>query len=104
MKVVILTLITGEQLLCERIDPDWTGPVIRIKNPVAIMVVPSKDNPREPSVGLAPWGQFSQKREFPIQRSHILLEIDEPVQDFVDQYKTMFGAILTPNNRLILPT
>ena len=94
----ILKLTTGEDILTEIVDQ--TIATVSFKNPVRIVVVPSKD-PRSPSVGFAPWGEFSQNKEFVIDKSHVVCTM-VPIQEFVNQYNAMFSGILMPDKKIIL--
>ena len=95
----ILKLTTGDDLLAEVVENSIA--TVSFKNPVRIVVVPSKD-PRAPSVGFAPWGEFSQDKQFTIDKAHILC-IMAPIQEFTNQYNTMFGGIVAPSSKLIIP-
>ena len=95
----ILKLTTGDDLLAEVVENSIA--TVSFKNPVRIIVVPSKD-PRTPSVGFAPWGEFSQDKQFTIDKYNILC-IMAPIQEFVNQYNTMFGGIVAPSSKLIIP-
>ena len=98
--VKILKLITGEELLGEMLPG---GPsVYNIKNPVRIVVMPNKMDPKTPNVGFAPWAEFSNQNTFIIDKSHILCVID-PITEFVNQYNSMFGGIVLPTSNLIKP-
>lgn len=100
MNIRILRLITGEDLLCEQVSV--TDAVVTIKNPVRIVVMPSKADPHTPSIGLAPWCEFAADKTMILQKEHILFNV-EPINEFKNQYQGMFGGILTPPNKLILP-
>ena len=52
-------------------------------------------------VGFAPWGEFSQNKEFVIDKSHVVCTM-VPIQEFVNQYNTMFSGILMPDKKIIL--
>jgi len=95
----ILKLTTGDDLLAEVVENSIA--TVSFKNPVRIIVVPSKD-PRTPSVGFAPWGEFSQDKQFTIDKYNILC-IMAPIQEFINQYNTMFGGIVAPSSKLIIP-
>lgn len=98
--VKILKLITGEELLGEMLSG---GPsVCEIKNPVRIVVMPNKMDPKTPNVGFAPWAEFSDQKTFIIDKSHILCII-EPIKEFVNQYNSMFGGLVLPTSNLIKP-
>ena len=98
--VKILKLITGEELLGEILPG---GPsVCEIKNPVRIVVLPNKMDPKTPNVGFAPWAEFSDQKTFIIDKSHVLCII-EPIKEFVNQYNSMFGGLVLPTSNLIKP-
>ena len=95
----IIKLLKGDDLLVEVIENSIA--TVTFKNPVRIVVVASKD-PRTPSVGFAPWGEFSSDKEFTIDKMNILC-IMSPIQEFINQYNTMFGGIVAPSSKLIIP-
>jgi len=98
--VKILKLITGEELLGEILPG---GPsVCEIKNPVRIVVMSNKMDPKTPNVGFAPWAEFSDQKTFIIDKSHVLCII-EPIKEFVNQYNSMFGGLVLPTSNLIKP-
>ena len=97
-KLKIIKLVTGDDLLAEVTENSIA--TVTFKNPVRIVVVPTKD-PRSPSVGFAPWGEFSQNKEFVIDKSHVVCTM-VPIQEFVNQYNTMFSGILMPDKKIIL--
>ena len=75
---------------------------LKIKNPVAIVVIPSKMDSKTPSVGFAPWAEFSDDKTFRLNYSHILT-IMEPIKEFVTQYKATFSGIVMPQNQILRP-
>ena len=102
MTVKIIKLLTGEDILAdvqlENVDP------LVIKNPVRIIVMPNKIDPKTPNIGFAPWAEFSDDKTFTLDKAHIVA-IMNPIKEFVNQYSSMFGGILiNPNGPgLILP-
>lgn len=99
MNAQIIKLITGEELLAEVVSTDT---VLRIKNPVRIIVMPNKIDPKTPNIGFAPWAEFSDDKEFALDKSHIVA-IMTPIKEFVNQYSSMFGGLVVPKSNLILP-
>jgi hypothetical protein len=97
--VKILRLVTGEELLGEVLDLNNT---IQIKNPVRIVVMPNKVDPKIPNVGFAPWAEFSDDKTFTIDKSHIIAIIN-PIKEFINQYNSMFGGLVVPSSNLIMP-
>lgn len=100
MNVKLLKLANGEELIAEVLDN--SGAVVLIKNPVRIVVVPSRADPKTPSVGLAPWTEFSDDKEFILDKDHVLL-IMKPVQEFINQYNSIFGGIVLPSSKIMMP-
>jgi hypothetical protein len=98
--VKILKMISGEELLAEVVAQ--TGTELVIKNPVRVVVMPSKSNPQTPTVGFAPWAEFSEDKEFTIHMAHVIVTM-KPVQEFINQYNSMFGGIVAPSPKLIIP-
>ena len=97
--IKILKLITGEELVSEVINDE--GSTLKIKNPVRIIMMPNKADPKTPSVGLAPWAEFSEDKEIVLYKSHVLC-IMTPIREFINQYNSIFGGIVLPSSKLIL--
>lgn len=95
----ILKLITGEEILAELLPSSEA--VVIAKNPVRVVVIPSRVDPEKPQIGLAPWAQFSDDKTFTIDKSHVLT-IMTPIKEFETQYNSLFGGIITPP-KLIVP-
>lgn len=101
MKTIkLIRLITGEEILAEVVVD--SGYKLTIKNPLRVVVVPSKSSPNNPTVGLAPWAEFSDDESFTIDLDKILV-IMNPVKEFVSQYNSVFSGIITPTSGLVLP-
>jgi len=100
--IKILKLITGEELLAEVTILSQIPTSITLKNPVRIVVMPNKLDPKTPNVGFAPWAEFSEDKSFDLDKAHILAIIN-PIKEFVNQYNTMFGGLVVPSSNLIMP-
>lgn len=98
--VKILKLINGEELLGEILPS--VDAICNIKNPVRVIVMPNKMDPKTPNVGFAPWAEFSDQKTFTLDKSHVLCII-EPIKEFVNQYNSMFGGLVVPTSSLIKP-
>lgn len=96
--VKIIRLI-GEDVLAEVLFSPEN--ILKIKNPVRIVHVPSKVDPTKPSIGFAPWAEYSADKEFTIEKSSVVC-IMEPIKEFVAQYNTIFSGIITPTTQLII--
>lgn len=103
--VMLYRLITGELILAEEWDDDeGEGYTYLLKNPVKIVVIPSRADPQNPTVGLAHWNEFSEDKLVSVRAEHVITRTT-PIQQFVDQYKQMFGKILMPQGSgLVLPS
>jgi len=100
-KIVLVKFINGEEILAELVY-DLSDTFIRVRNPVRVVLVPSKVDPTQPSIGFAPWCEFSAAKDLEIYKTSVVY-MTEPVQEFKNQYNTMFGGIVAPSTKLILP-
>lgn len=96
----VIKMITGEELIGEVTHETSTS--VTVKNPVRIVVVPSKTDPSTPNVGYVKWAEFHDEKEFDIHKAHVII-LSKPIQEFVNQYNSMFGGIISPTNKLIVP-
>lgn len=97
----LIRLISGEELMAEVLSETNTD--ISIKNPVRVVLMPNKLDPKTPTVGFAPWVEFSDEKEFTIHKAHVIVTM-KPVQEFINQYNSMFGGIVSvPTTKLIIP-
>lgn len=99
--IKIVKLITGEELLA-KILPSSID-ILKMENPVRVVVIPNKIDPKTPNVGFAPWAEFSDDKVFEVDKRHVLTVIS-PIKEFINQYNTMFGKLIVPNSNLILPS
>jgi hypothetical protein len=100
MSVQIVRLLTGEDLLGQVMPSSFD--ILKIQNPVRVVVMPNKLDPKTPNVGFAPWAEFSEQKVFEIDKRHVLC-IMEPIKEFTNQYNSMFGGIVVPSSSLIIP-
>lgn len=100
MSVKLIKLINGDELLAEIMQSSDT--VCKIKNPVRVVVMPNKIDPKTPNIGFAPWAEFSDEKTFDVDKSHVLC-IMSPIKEFVNQYNSMFGGLVVPSSNLIMP-
>lgn len=101
MSVKIVRLLNGEELIAKVLPS--SADVVKMENPVRIVVMPNKIDPKTPNVGLAPWAEFSEDKTFDIDKSHVLC-IMTPIKEFVNQYNSLFGKLVVPTgSNLILP-
>lgn len=91
LKIILLT--THEEIMAEVISSD--NKTVEVKNPVRIVVMPNKTEPNNPSVGFAPFLQWSDDKTVKINTSHVI-SIVTPIAEFVNQYNGMFGGLVVP--------
>ena len=97
----LIRLISGEELMAEVKNETDSG--ISIKNPVRVVLMPNKLDPKTPTVAFAPWIEFSDDKDFTIHKAHVIVTM-KPVQEFINQYNSMFGGIVSvPTTKLIMP-
>ena len=96
----ILRLSTGEEIMGEVLVHD--DKIYQIKNPVRVVVVPSKTDPSNPSVAFAPFLQWSDDKELTLNANHVIVTAT-PIAEFVNQYNSMFGGLVVPKTGLIKP-
>jgi hypothetical protein len=96
----ILRLVTGEEILGKIISDD--DKEIEVENPVRIVVMPSKTDPAAPSVGFAPYLQWTEEKVLTFSHFHVINMV-KPINEFVNQYNGMFGGLVVPNSKLIVP-
>jgi len=111
LNIKLIRLLNGDEILGEIIDTTEADKIngvfailnkVTVRNPVRVVVMPSKNDPKTPTVGFAPWAQFTDDKEFLLDKSHILA-IMEPITEFRNQYNGMFGGVLTQPKRMIIP-
>ena len=100
LNLQIMKLINGHEILGDVINETDTH--VTVKEPVRVVAIPSKTSPQNPTVGFAPWAEFSEQKEFTIHKAHVIVSM-KPVQEFINQYNAMFGGIVAPPSKLIVP-
>lgn len=98
MNIKIVKLLNGEDLIA-KILPS-SSDVVKMENPVRIVVMPNKLDPKTPNVGLAPWAEFSDEKVFLLDKSNVLC-IMTPVKEFINQYNAIFGGLVLPSSTLL---
>ena len=87
---------SGEDVITDLVKE--TDDSIVIKNP--IVIVPSG---QEGQVGLAPWSPLLKGKDTELEvTKRYVVYINEPQQEFIDNYAQMFSPIATPPKKLIL--
>lgn len=106
-EVKLIKLLNGEEIIAEVQAQSlshnaFLGKLI-VKNPVRVVVMPNKLDPKTPSIGFAPWMEFTDDKEIKINDSTVVC-VANPIKEFLTQYQSMFGKVLTPTTGgIILP-
>jgi len=102
MDIIVLKLITGEEVLGEvqsSTEIEWI-----IENPVGIAVVRGQNG--QPNVGFASFPIHSEQVKgsiISLPKKHVVYHYT-PAEDFITNYKQIFGAgiVLPPTKQLII--
>ena len=96
MNVKLIKMWSGEDVIADLIKENDDS--IVITNP--IVVVPSG---QQGQVGLAPWSPLLKGKgtELEVTKRYVVY-INEPQDEFVDNYRQMFSNIAAPSKKLIL--
>ncbi len=87
---------SGEDVITDLVKE--TDDSVVIKNP--IVIVPSG---QQGQVGLAPWSPLLKGKDTELEiTKRYVVYINEPQEEFIDNYKQMFSPIATPPKKLIL--
>ena len=87
--IILMRMLNGEELLAT-VDkkPADTDTFLKLRDVVRVVVIPSKVDPKAPSIGLAPFTQFSLDDTVTIDKRHVLA-IMTPIKQFTEQYKAL---------------
>jgi hypothetical protein len=97
MDIKVLKLVNGDEIIC---GVEYKDNTVVIDHPARIMLMQSEDG----GVGcsLIPWFFHSSQTQYPIQKSHIIIDVD-PQEELRNAYSEQFGSgIVTPPSGLIL--
>ena len=90
MKLVRLT--SGEEIVCQ---------VKESEDAITISDAFSLIAPEPGKIGFIPFMAYSKNKEFTISKQFVILVVD-PVDEMVDQVRTMTTGIVTPNQQGII--
>lgn len=99
-EVKFLRMTTGEDIISE-VD-FLPNDRVKLTNPIAAIAMGMQQNGK-PQIGFAPWPPFTTDRTVTIDRRHIIAETT-PLQEFLNEYQSMTSKIVTPSQKLIIPT
>lgn len=88
----------NEEIIAEIVAE--TDTTVKVKNPVRIVVMPNKADPQNPSVGFAPYCEWTEEKELVLSKSFLIFTA-EPLTVFTNQYNQQFGGIIVPESKII---
>ena len=92
MKIELIRLQSGEQVLFEVGTRETLDHLIGLKNPVAL--VPSQDG----NIQFAPFAPLADKDMEVVLRRETVVYYAKPNEQLVQNYKEIFSPIITPQN------
>ena len=96
--IKIIKLTTGEELIG---DVEDKGLWYSVKNAVLVAIVPSRTNPQQPSIGLAPWLPYAENDPILISKNSVVYEA-KPVKEMISNYSSIFSGIITAPKTLLV--
>jgi hypothetical protein len=102
-KVKVFKLINGEEIIAEVLSEETNVGVRRVKisNPIRIVVLPNRSDPKSPTVGFAPWLEFTDDKTFTLDMANVLVIMD-PIKEFKTQYSSMISGLFLPSSNKLL--
>lgn len=97
--IKIIRFLNGQEIVAEVTLNSLSE--VTVKNPVRLVVIPSKTSPQNPQVAFVPFCEFSDDKEFTFQKQHIIAQMT-PIAEFINQYNGMFGGVILPTSKLII--
>lgn len=91
--IKLVKFVDGTEVIAEILQNDEN--LVRLKNPIRIVIMPPDRKGENPKVGFAEWLPYVKDKEFEIVKSHVLIVV-EPVNVMVDQHKSIFSGISMP--------
>lgn len=85
--IQVVKLITGEEL----IGDVTTDSRVTIKNPCMLQMVPSRSNPEQVGMALAPVAMHIEEHAINCKPEHVLWTAN-PVKELYNQYNSVFGS------------
>ena len=85
--IKVVKLITGEELIA-----DVTGSeILTLNKPCVLQMVPSRQNPDQPMMGMFPYAPYTEDHSIEVCRSRIVWDA-KPVKELYNQYNSAFGS------------
>ena len=86
--IKIVKLITGEELIA---DVTADGITMTLRKPCALQMVPSRQNPDQPMMGMFPYAAYTEDHYIDVDIDKIVWDAT-PVKELYNQYNSAFGS------------
>ena len=86
--IKIVKLITGEELIA---DVTGDGITMTLSKPCALQIVPSRQNPDQPSMGMFPYAAYTEDHCIDVDIDKIVWDA-KPIKELYNQYNSVFGS------------
>lgn len=95
--------IGGEDVIAEYVETTEQGHVFI--NAIQLVIVPSREKPGEQSYGFSAYPQYAQPKsdaKITFNENFGIQFYITPDEQFLDQYKTIFGHVVAPTQKIFL--
>jgi hypothetical protein len=86
--VLVLKIVTGEEVVAQIESEDED--TYKLKRPAYIQFVPSRSNPEQPMLALAPYAVYVEDYILTIPKKSVIWTA-KPVKELYNQYNNIFG-------------
>lgn len=102
--VKLIRFNNGMDIIAKVSDSNPARGKIEITSPIRVVMMPPQRQGDNPSIGLAPWCEYSKSDTFEVSENSILF-ITDPMDELKNQYITIVSGIITnAQPGLILPS
>ncbi len=98
MEIKVLKFL-GEDLIAEVLEE--TQDYIEAKNTARIVIIPNKTDPKNPTVGLAPYLEWTNDKVLKLSKNMFIC-MAEPLPMFVESYKKQFSNLILAESKIII--
>ena len=98
MSDVKIVRFLGEDLIAEVVSEN--NETITLKNPLRIVIIPNKADPKNPSVGFAPYCEWTRDEIIEVAKN-LFVFAATPIPQFVQQYSAQFSGLILPETQIL---
>lgn len=86
--IKIVKLVTGEELIA---DASTDRNEVTLKQPCAIQLMPSRNDPSQTMMGLIPYASYTENFKVTVTLDKVVWQ-EPPSKEIYNQYNTAFGS------------